>query len=47
MIPIINKPTKASKKTATAICFVDTNFKSAIFKSDISDNFLICGFYHQ
>ena len=37
-------------KTATAIdniltnSFVDTNFKSAIFKTDISDHFLICLF---
>ena len=50
MIPIINKPTRVTKKTATAIdhiitnCFVDTNFKTAIFKSDISDHFLICVF---
>ena len=47
MIPIINKPTRVTKKTAAAIeciitnCFVDTNFKTAIFKSDISDHFLI------
>ena len=50
MFPIINKPTRVTKKTATAIdhiitnCFVDTNFKTAIFKSDISDHFLICVF---
>ena len=50
IIPIINKPTRVTKKTATAIdhiitnCFVDTNFKTAIFKSDISDHFLICVF---
>ena len=50
MIPIINKPTRVTKKTATAIdhiitnCFVDTNFKTAIFKSDISDHFPICVF---
>ena len=37
-------------KTATAIdniltnSFVDTNFKSAIFKTDISDHFPICLF---
>ena len=48
VIPIINKPTKITKKTATAIehiitnCFVDTNFKTSIFKSDISDHFSIC-----
>ena len=50
MIPIINKPTRVTKKTSTATdhiitnCFVDTNFKTAIFKSDISDHFLICVF---
>ena len=50
MIPIINKPTRVTKKTATAIdhiitnCFVDTNFKTAIFKSDICDHFPICVF---
>ena len=53
MIPIINKPTRVTKKAATAIdhiitsCFVDTNFKPAIFKSDIRDHFPICNFYHQ
>ena len=47
MIPIINKTKKAvTKKTATTIdhiitsCFVDTNFKPAIFKSDISDHII-------
>ena len=51
MIPIINKPTRVTKKAATAIdhiitnCFVDTNFKTAIFKSDISDHFPICVFF--
>ena len=50
MIPIINKPTRVTKKAATAIdhiitnCFVDTNFKTAIFKSDICDHFPICVF---
>ena len=40
MIPIISKPTRVTKKIATAIdhiitnCFVDTNFKTAICKSD-------------
>ena len=44
LIPVINKPTRVTKKAATAIdhmitnCFVDTNFKTAIFKSDISDH---------
>ena len=43
MISITNKPTRVTKKTATAMnhiitnFFVDTNFKTAIFKSDISD----------
>ena len=50
MIPIINKPTRVTKKTATAIdhinsnCFDDTNFKTKIFKCDISDHFPICVF---
>ena len=49
-IPTINKPTRVIMKTATPInhiltdSFVDTNFKSAIFKTDISDNFPICLF---
>ena len=48
IIPIINKSTSVTKKTATAIdhiitnCFIDTNFKTAIFKSDINDYFPIC-----
>ena len=48
MIPTINKPTRVTKKTATAIdhiltnCFTETVFKTAIFKSDISNHFLIC-----
>ena len=51
MIPIINKPTRVTKKAATAIdhiitnCFVDTNFKTTIFESDISNHFLICVFF--
>ena len=50
IIPIINKPTRVTKKTATAIdhiittCFADTNFKTAIYKSDISNHFPICVF---
>ena len=41
-----DKPTRVTMKTATAIdlitnSFVDTNFKSAIFKTDISDHFPI------
>ena len=48
MIPTINKPTRVTRKTATAIdhiltnCFIDGTFKTAIFKSDISDHFPIC-----
>ena len=50
LIPTINKPSRVTMKTATAIdhihtiSFVDTNFKSAIFKTDISDHFPICLF---
>ena len=50
MFLTLSKPTRVTKKTATAIdhiitnCFVDTNFKTAIFKSDISDHFPICVF---
>ena len=45
LIPTINKPTRVTMKTATAIdhiltnSFVDTDFKSAIFKTDIYDHF--------
>ena len=48
MIPTINKPTRVTRKTATGIdhiltnCFIDRTFKTAIFKSDISDHFPIC-----
>ena len=48
MIPTINKPTRVTRKTATAIdhiltnCFIDRTFKTAIFKCDISDHFPIC-----
>ena len=51
LIPTINKPTRVTIKTATAMdniltnSFVDTNFKSAIFKTDISDHFPICLFF--
>ena len=43
MIPMTNNPTRKTRKTATTIdhiianCFNDTNFKTAIFKSDITD----------
>ena len=48
MILTINKPTRVTRKTATAIdhilknCFIDRTFKTAIFRSDISDHFPIC-----
>ena len=48
MIPAINKPTRVTQKTTTAMVhiltnsFTDTVYKTAIFKSDISDDFLIC-----
>ena len=50
LIPTISKPKRVTMKTATAIdhiltnSIVDTNFKSAIFKTDISDDFPICLF---
>ena len=53
MIPTINKPTRATKKTATAIdhiitnSFVEITFKTAIIKSDVSDHFPICIFFLQ
>ena len=48
MIPAINKPTRVTQKTTTAMVhiltnsFTDTVYKTAILKSDISDDFLIC-----
>ena len=45
MIPTINKPTRVTRKTATEIYlispnqFVNVNFKTAIFKINISDHF--------
>ena len=50
MIPTINKPTRVTKKTATAIdhiitnSFVENTYKTAIIKSDVSDHFPICIF---
>ena len=50
MIPTINKPTRVTRKTATAIdhiltnSFIDTTIKTGIIKSDVSDHFLICLF---
>ena len=47
MIPTINKPTRATKQTATAIdnittnCIMNSGFKSAIVKMDLSDHFPI------
>ena len=46
-IPTINKPTRVTRTTATGIdhiltnSFIDRNFKTTIFKSDISDHFPI------
>ena len=51
MIPTINKPTRVTKKTATAIdhiitnSFVENTFKTAIIKTDVSDHFPICIFF--
>ena len=48
LIPTTNKLTRVTMKTVTAIdhiltnSFVDTDFKSAIFKTDISDHFPVC-----
>ena len=48
MIPTINKPTRVTSRTATAIdhiitnCFINVNFKIAIFKIDITDHFPVC-----
>ena len=48
MIPTINKSTRVTRKTATAIdhiltnSFCDTDFKTAIYKCDVSDHFPIC-----
>ena len=45
MIPTINKPARVTGKTATVIdhfstnFFIDTVFKTAILKTDISDHF--------
>ena len=47
MIPIINKPTEVTRKTATAIDhiitnnFVENTFKTATIKSDVLVHFLI------
>ena len=45
MTPAINKPTRVTRKTATVIDhiltnnFIDDNFKTSIFKTDISYHF--------
>ena len=50
MIPIIRKPVRVTKKTATSIdhiitnSFVENTFKTAISKSDVSDHFPVCIF---
>ena len=47
-IPTVNKPTRVTRKTSTIIdhiltnSFVNTNFKTFIFKIDISNHFPIC-----
>ena len=48
MIPTINKPTRFTRRTATAIdhilikCFTEAVFKTAIFKNGKSDHFPVC-----
>ena len=48
IIPAINKPTRVTRKTAIAIDhiltnhFINVNFKTAIFKTDIVDHFPVC-----
>ena len=48
MIPTTNKPTRVTRKTTTAIDhiltnqFIKVNFKTTIFKTDISDHFPVC-----
>ena len=48
LIPTVNKPTRVTRKTPTVIAhiftnsFVNTDFKTFIFKIDISDHFSIC-----
>ena len=50
MIPTVNKPTRVTRQSDTAIdhiltnWFVNFDFKIAIFKSDISDHFPISFF---
>ena len=48
MIPIINKPTRVTNKTAIVIdhtltnSYTETIFKTVILKCDVSDHFPIC-----
>ena len=48
MIPSINKPTRVTRKIATAIDHILTNqfinvaFKTAIFETNVSDHFPVC-----
>ena len=48
MMPSINKPTRVTRKIATAIDHILTNqfinvaFKTAIFETNVSDHFLVC-----
>ena len=50
MIPTINKPTRVTRQSSTAIdhiltnCFVNFDFKTTIFKGDTSDHFPISFF---
>ena len=51
MIATISKPSRVTKKTATAVdhiitdSFVENTFKAAIIKADVSDHFPICIFF--
>ena len=48
MIPTINKPTRVTRETTTAIDhiltnqLINANFKTTIFKTDISDHIPVC-----
>ena len=48
LIPVINKPTRITKRNATAIdhiitnSYLSSNLKTGIIKTDISDHFPIC-----
>ena len=53
IIPTMNNPTRVTKMTATIIdhiltnSFVDRNFKTALIKSDVSDQFPSCYLLHN